>query len=77
MAVVLTSVTIGRLSGFAPESGKARLAAARILELINRVPAVDPRNDVGIKPVSGLLRCYSVITINVESLAGLTSHCIH
>ena len=60
MAVVLTSTTVGRLTAFMPESGKARVAAARIFELINRVPAIDSHNDVGIKPVSGLIYCYII-----------------
>ena len=52
MAIVVTSLTIGRLSTYAPESGKARLAAAQIFQIINREPVIDSHSDKGIKPVS-------------------------
>ena len=54
MAIVLTSMTIGRLSTFAPESSKARVAAARIFDIINRRPAIDSHSDQGIKPVGSI-----------------------
>ena len=60
VAIVLTSMTIGRLTTYAPETGKARLAAARIFEIINREPAIDSHSDIGIKPVGGL-KMYTII----------------
>lgn len=54
IAIVLTSMTIGRLSTYAPEISKARLAAGRIFEIIKREPAIDSYSDLGIKPVGSI-----------------------
>ena len=61
-------MTIGRLSTYAPESSKARLAAARIFEIINRQPSIDSHNGQGIKPVSDI---YTHATILVDKHCGL------
>lgn len=62
-AIILTTMTIGRLSTYAPESSKARLAAARIFEIINRQPSIDSHSDQGIKPVSDIYT-HAIILVN-------------
>ena len=61
---MLTTMTIGRLSSFAPESSKARFAAARIFEIINREPTIDSHSDQGIKPVGDIFIIHAIILVN-------------
>jgi len=45
-------MVVGRLSSFAPEVGKARIAASRLFQIINSEPSIDPFSESGTKPVS-------------------------
>ena len=51
-ALVLASMMLGRLSSYAPEIGKGRIAASRIFQIINSKPSIDPYSEDGIKSVS-------------------------
>ena len=51
MALVFGTMSAGQASSFAPDYGKAKLAAARVFALIDRVPAIDNLSDAGEIPV--------------------------
>ena len=45
-------MSVGQALSFAPDYGKAKTAAARILDILDRVPSIDSWSDKGEKPVS-------------------------
>lgn len=51
-AIVFGAMSVGQASSFAPDYGKAKLAAARIFNLLDRKPAIDSFSTTGVKPVS-------------------------
>ena len=51
-AVIFTALSIGRASSYAPDAQKAKVAASRIFQLIQREPDIDGYSTEGEKPVS-------------------------
>ena len=51
-AVVITALSIGRASSFAPDAQKAQLSASRVMTLLRRQPEIDGYDKDGLKPVS-------------------------
>jgi len=58
-AVIFTAFNLGRASSYATEAGKSRLAAARILTLLDRVPSIDVSSTDGEKLVCVYV-CYHI-----------------
>ena len=54
MAVIFGAFAVGQTSSFAPDYAQARISAARLFKLLNRVPEIDSDNDGGMKPVSAM-----------------------
>jgi len=52
MCIVIAGMMFGHISGFSPDYVKAKIAAARIFKLFDRVPLIDSSSDEGNKPVS-------------------------
>ncbi|KAJ3189969.1 Multidrug resistance protein 1 [Gaertneriomyces sp. JEL0708] len=54
-AIVFAAMAIGQSTHFAPDIGKAKIAAIHIFDILDRVPAIDTLSDAGQKPsqVSG------------------------
>ena len=50
-AVVFTALSLGRISSLAPDAAKSKLAAARIMGLLNRKPTMDVVGSDGLKLV--------------------------
>ena len=50
-AIVFGAMTLGQISSFAPDYTKARLAAARVFDLLDLKPSIDTSSTDGIKPV--------------------------
>ncbi len=46
-AVVFSAMSAGEASSFAPDYGKAKAAAARILRLLDQQPAIDTQSAAG------------------------------
>ncbi len=53
-AITFGGQALGRASALTPDVGKAKMAAAKLFELFDRVPAVDSSDPGGEKPVSVL-----------------------
>nr|XP_033787111.1 ATP-dependent translocase ABCB1 [Geotrypetes seraphini] len=51
-AIVFGAMALGQTSSFAPDYAKAKLSAAHIFMLLERVPAIDSYNEDGKKPES-------------------------
>ena len=51
-AILFSAMSVGQAMSFAPDYGKAKTAAARILDILDRVPSIDSWSDKGEKPVS-------------------------
>ncbi|OWF55459.1 Multidrug resistance protein 1 [Mizuhopecten yessoensis] len=51
-AVVFGGMALGQASSFAPDASKAKVAAAHIFALLDRVPSIDTESDAGSKPVN-------------------------
>lgn len=49
MSIQFGAMTAGQLASFAPDYVKAKVAAGRILDLFDRVPAIDSYSNEGIK----------------------------
>jgi len=47
----------GQASSFAPDYGKAKVAAARLFQLFDRVPTIDSSSEAGDKLVSTHTNC--------------------
>ncbi|XP_062514381.1 ATP-dependent translocase ABCB1-like [Corticium candelabrum] len=61
-AIVFGAMTLGQISSFAPDYTKARLAAARVFDLLDLKPSIDTSSTDGIKPdtVDGRVQFRSV-----------------
>ena len=51
-AIVFTAMSVGQATSFAPDYGKAKLAAAKIFWLLDRIPSIDSFSEDGTKLVS-------------------------
>ena len=51
-AILLSAMGVGQAGSFAPDYGKAKLSASRILALLDSQPSIDTITDKGSKPVS-------------------------
>ncbi|XP_021098295.1 multidrug resistance protein 1 [Heterocephalus glaber] len=49
-AVVFGAMAVGQVSSFAPDYAKAKLSAAHIIRIIEKVPAIDSYSTEGLKP---------------------------
>jgi hypothetical protein len=49
--VLFGAMAAGQASSFAPDYGKAKIAAARLFELFDRVPSIDSSSEAGKKMV--------------------------
>ena len=56
MAIIFSAMSVGQASSFAPDYGKAKISAGKILALFDRTPAIDNSNTEGEKPVRILSR---------------------
>jgi hypothetical protein len=52
MCIVIAGMMFGQVSGFSPDYVKAKIAAARLFKLLDRVPLIDSSSDLGLTPVS-------------------------
>jgi hypothetical protein len=50
-AIIFSAFSLGRESQFAPDYGKAKLSAGRILALLEKEPLIDNYSTKGLKPV--------------------------
>lgn len=50
-AVLFGAMAAGQASSFAPDYGKAKISAARLFALFDRVPPIDSSSDAGNKLV--------------------------
>lgn len=51
-AVVFGAMALGQTSSFAPDYAKAKISAAHLFQLFERVPLIDSYSEEGDKPVS-------------------------
>ena len=51
-AVVFGAMALGQTSSFAPDYAKAKISAAHLFLLFERVPSIDSYSEEGEKPVS-------------------------
>ena len=51
-ALVFAAMFAGQVASFAPNYLKAKVSAARIFKLLDRVPPIDSKSESGEKPVS-------------------------
>jgi hypothetical protein len=51
-AIIFGAISLGRESQFAPDYGKAKLAASEIFALLEKRPRIDNYSTEGLKPVS-------------------------
>ena len=51
MAVVFGAMSVGANAAFAADFAMARLSAARMIAILDRLPAIDAFSTEGIKPV--------------------------
>ena len=67
-AIVFGAMAAGQASSFAPDYGKAKISAARLFQLFDRVPLIDSFSEAGDKPVSGrsLSVCYPAEDVYTE-----------
>ena len=59
-------MSVGQASSFAPDYGKAKLAAARVFVLLDREPLIDSLSEEGKKPVREIYVfdcCYTLLHI--------------
>ena len=52
-AIVFGAMSVGQASSFAPDYGKAKVSAAKIFQLIDKIPSIDSSNPNG-KQLVGL-----------------------
>lgn len=50
--MILGTMMVGQAVAFAPNYSKAKVAAARVFFMLERVPTIDASSDVGLRPVS-------------------------
>ena len=62
MAVAFSAMTIGEMSSFAPDYGKARLATNRIFHIHDRESTIDPSSQQGQQPVHRLHSALHIVT---------------
>jgi len=55
MAVIFGAFAVGQTSSFAPDYAQAKISAARLFKLFDRVPEIDSYNEEGLIPVCELL----------------------
>ena len=60
--VLFGAMAAGQASSFAPDYGKAKIAAARLFALFDRVPPIDSSSESGDKLVSFL---YSTASLKI------------
>ena len=61
-AIVFSAMSIGQATSFAPDYGKAKLAAAKVFQLLDHEPSIDSYSEEGQKLVKislSLARCPS------------------
>jgi hypothetical protein len=51
-AIIYSAVYLGRESQYAPDYGKAKMAAGRVLACLTQKPVIDNYSTEGLKPVS-------------------------
>jgi hypothetical protein len=51
-AILFGAMAAGQASSFAPDYGKAKIAAARLFALFDRVPPIDSSSEAGDKLVN-------------------------
>ena len=51
-AIVFSAMLAGQISAFGPDAGKAKLAAGRLMDAMDREPLIDSSSPDGEKPVS-------------------------
>ena len=49
--MVLSAIVVGQVVSVTPSYGKAKVAATRLLKLLERIPLLDSYSDDGKKPV--------------------------
>ena len=52
IAIILGALVVGRTNSLAPDYAQAKISAARVMKLFERVPGIDCYNKEGNKPVS-------------------------
>ena len=52
MAVIFGAFAVGQTSSFAPDFATAKISAARLFKLLDRVPSIDSYDKEGLQPVS-------------------------
>ena len=55
--VLFGAMAAGQASSFAPDYGKAKMAAARLFDLFDRVPPIDSSSEAGDRLVSIHRKC--------------------
>ncbi|XP_071520197.1 ATP-dependent translocase ABCB1-like [Panulirus ornatus] len=53
-AMILGTMMVGQAVAFAPNYSKAKVAAARVFFMLERVPTIDASSDVGLRPSEGV-----------------------
>ena len=51
-AVVFGAMAVGQVSSFAPDYAKAKVSAAHVINIIEKIPLIDSYSTEGLKPVS-------------------------
>ena len=82
IAVVVTSLSLGRAASFAGDLDKAKTAAARLFKLFATVPRIDPTSADGEKPVGGVCMCVRVclhvcVHVHVCGVCVCVCVCVH
>nr|KAG5714212.1 hypothetical protein BaRGS_018429 [Batillaria attramentaria] len=54
-ALVFTAMGLGNASAFAPDAGKAKVSAQRIIKLLDKAPVIDTTSEDGTKLVTGYI----------------------
>lgn len=85
-AIVFGAMALGQTASFTPDYAKAKIAAAQMFALFERVPLIDNYNEDGEKPVSffiGIISCpiknvislYEAPFYQVSTLVRLNQYC--
>lgn len=51
-AIVFGAMAVGQVSSFAPDYAKAKVSAAHVINIIEKIPLIDSYSTEGLKPVS-------------------------
>jgi hypothetical protein len=73
-AIIFGAMSIGQASQFAPDYGKAKLAATRIFNLIDQEPVIDSYSLDGAQPVC-MQQSFVVCEKPVSSVSRLANTC--